>query len=142
LKLQPFHGYQRLGLDSGKVTPHQTDEAGLKFPTQNCRDPGGAQVLLVQGGVETVATQVRRRIQHPDARDRLDSQARGGVHRQVKRNQLGLLDFKLGKCADRGIDRGYVMTFRTQPGRWRSYPEGLASQFISRDKDNPHLSPV
>ncbi len=71
----------------------QGNQAGFEFAAQNGFDAQLAQIRVVQRRVETVATQVRRRIQAPDLLDHFHRQPRGGVHGQIECHEIGRAHF-------------------------------------------------
>ena len=65
--------------------------------------PARRSIGVVQRGVQAVRAEVRPRIRGLDAIEHAQEQPRGGVHRQVEGDQVGLLD---GRSRAAGCRRG------------------------------------
>ena len=137
-KLQPIqgrlcHGLQIIGKPCERLFELAADDA---------LDAEAAEVSLVQRRVQTVAADVRARIQLANTLQHRACEACCGVHRQMKRNQVGFPHLQNRQCSDRQICARYLMTAVAKPRARRRETERLTAEIIGGDEDCLHLPPV
>ena len=71
-------------------------------------------------------------------RDPLESEARGGVHRKIKNDQLRFAKCGFIKRLARKIETADGMSVFAEPGRGRSQAKRLAAEFIGAKQENFH----
>ena len=118
------------------------DEAALEFAAENRGDSKRSQIVGVHRRIQTVAAEMRVRILLAQRRDELRGEARGGVHREIQRNQARAADGLLIERLASQIEAGNAVTALTQPCCRRDHAKRLATEFVRRDQHDLHAGTV
>ena len=129
---------QRVGIRAVHQPPCEASQAGLELAAQEGVDAEGAQVALVQRGVEPVGAQVGRGVERAHPRDLALGQAGRGVHGQEERHQVGGANRPLVQRLDREVEAAHRRSLALEPGSGRGEAEGLAAEIVGRDEEGVH----
>ena len=144
-KLQAVHRNQRFCLWSYSVRLRgqafrKMDKAIFEFTAKNRGDSQRPQVVHVHRRIETVAAQVRVRIQFAQGRKQLRGQAGGCVHRQINGDQLGITNRGLVERLPRQVERHDLMAALPQPSCRRGQTKWLPAQLVGRNEKDVHAA--
>ena len=110
----------------------------LEFAAEHRVDANRSEPLPVERRVEPVRADSRRPVQRARLRDDGRGQARGRVHREMERDDVGRLDVGIAQPLLRHVDADDVPAAGAQPGRRRRESEGLAAHFVGADEKRLH----
>jgi len=113
-------------------------QAFLKFAAEDCLRAQFAQISLVHRRIEAIEAEVRAGIEAAHRLDQLRGEARGGVHRHVKRYEIGGADGFFSEGFAREVETSHRSAALPQPGRRRRQPKRLPSQLISGNENDVH----
>lgn len=93
---------------------------------------------FVERSVKAAGTEIRVGILRAERRSPLQSEARGGVHRKIKNDQLRFAKSGFIKRLAGKIETADGVAAFAQPGGGRSQAKGLAAEFVGCEKKNLH----
>lgn len=125
---------------AGLQTIGQLRELSLKFTAENGCHAERSQILRIHRRVQSIAAEVRVRIQFAQRRDQLHSEARGRMHRQINGDQSRAANGGLIERFARKIDALHIVTALAQPRRRRSQAKRLPPQFVRRNQYGVHAA--
>jgi hypothetical protein len=108
----------------------KSSQGGFVFAADAGFDAQAAQQFRVERRVESVASQARAGVELLHAFDHGQSQARGGVHGQVKRHQAGLTDGVFVQLLHGQIRAIDVVAVAPQPRLRGTEPERLMAKIV------------
>jgi hypothetical protein len=115
---------------------YQAEETGFELPSQDGVCAQTSEVRRVFGGIETKETEMCIRVYLANTLHRLDSHARGHVHRNVKSDDIGGSNRIFTKGIDGKIKTLYREASAAQPCCRRGEAKRLASHLVSRKQKN------
>ena len=114
------------------------DEAVFEFAAEDGLRAELAEVVGVYRCVEAVEAKMGARIEVADSFNERDGQPRGGVHRNIERDQISGANRRFAELFAGEIEAGDFGAGAAQPRRRRCQPKRLPPQLIRRDEHNPH----
>lgn len=111
----------------------------FKLAAENRTDAQGTQKFRVRRRVQTVAAQVRARIQPAQRRNELRPEPGRRVHGQIDRDERGFANRGLIERLPRQVERAHRVPALSQPRRRGRQPKRLPSQFVRRYQNNIHF---
>ncbi len=135
--------HHRLGLHlavAGAQPFHQRHQGRLDFAAQHGLNAQLAQPLLIHRRVQAIHAQMRLRRERLDARYRFHRDARGGVHGDIDRHQMGTAQHLGLQTLQREIETMHLATGALEPGGRFGQAERLAADFVGIDQDDFHAS--
>ena len=95
-------------------------------------------MLLVGGAVEPVEAEMRLRVERPDPGRGGHGETRGGVHRNVERDEARPSHRILIERVDCKVQTDHVVAGVAQPGGRLRQPERLVAKLVGGDQQNVH----
>lgn len=116
----------------------EMEQAFFEFAAKNSLDTKFSEPGFVHRRIKTVKADVRGWIPEPDGGKKLDGEASGRMHGNVKGNERRAADdFFAERLAGEVEANGFVAA-RAKPCGRRGQAERLAAKLISRNEDNSH----
>ena len=113
----------------------QREQALLELSPEDGLCALQAQVLVVQRRVQTVATQVRRRVRGAQPRQQVRCQPRRGVHGEMDGDEIRCGRTLLVQALHRQVLAGHRPAFLVQPGGRRGQPERLPTEVVGGQEE-------
>jgi hypothetical protein len=117
-------------------------EAPFKFAANDSVHAERVEMIGIQWRVKPIRANMRSRIQLQQARNSMRRDSCRGVHRQVKRDQVGPTHnvFVLAQGFLREVQLINSRSALAQPGRGRSQAKRLMAEVIGRDQNDIKIS--
>lgn len=116
------------------------EQTFFEFSAENRLDAEFSEPGLVHRRIKTVKADVRRGIVAADGGKKLDGEASGRMHGNVKGNERRASDDFFAKRLAGKVEASDFVAARAKPCRGRSKAERLAAKLISRDENDLHSS--